>query len=221
MGLTLEDRYVDEDFELSKPNFSSCSNLAFGIGGGALANIGNWLDESQVPGFDARCTSDQFDFSTEPVWFSQLDPAVQALYEAPKNGSDVLLPGMPLIGEPGDPLFNPDCQPLGVDPGCGPYGNIIGSENSTFHVPKVTLDWMPTDAVMLYAFGPRRRNPAASTSSGPAVGPRQSTRSGSSRRSWTLTKSAGRRPGRPAGPCSSTARCSSRITPTSKLSLRF
>jgi len=45
-SLTLEDRYVDENFDLSKPNFSSCSNLAFGIGGGILANIGNWLDES-------------------------------------------------------------------------------------------------------------------------------------------------------------------------------
>ncbi len=158
-SLTLEDRYVDENFDLSKPNFSSCSNLAFGIGGGILANVGNWLDESQVVGFDARCTSDQFDVSTGPVWFSQLDPAIQALYEPPKNGTDVLLPGTPLIGEPGDPLFNPDCRPLGVDPGCGPYGNIIGSENSTFHVPKVTLEWMPSDAVMLYSFWAKAQKP--------------------------------------------------------------
>ena len=158
-SLTLEDRYVDEDFELSKPNFSSCSNLAFGIGGGVLANIGNWLDESQVAGFDARCTSEQFDFSTGPVWFSQLDPAIQALYVPPKNGTDLLMPGMPLIGEPGDPLFNPDCQPLGVDPACSPYGNIVGSEKSTFHVPKVTLEWLPTDTVMLYGFWAKAQKP--------------------------------------------------------------
>jgi iron complex outermembrane receptor protein len=158
-GLTLEDRYVDEDFELSKPNISSCSNLAFGIGGGALANIGNWLDESQVGGFDARCTSDQFDFSTGPILFSQLDPSIQALYEAPKNGSDVLLPGMPLIAQPGDPLFNPDCQPLGVDPNCVPYGNINGAENTTFHTPKVTLEWMPTDDVLLYTFWAQAQKP--------------------------------------------------------------
>jgi outer membrane receptor protein involved in Fe transport len=158
-SLTFEDRYVDEEFELSKPNFSNCSNLAFGIAGGVLANIGNWLDESQVAGFDARCTSDQFDLSTGPVWFSQLDPATQALYTPPKGGSDVLMPGMPLIGEPGDPLFNADCEPLGVDPGCGPYGNIIGSEESKFHVPKVTLEWMPTDAVMLYSFWAKAQKP--------------------------------------------------------------
>jgi outer membrane receptor protein involved in Fe transport len=158
-SLTLEDRYVDEDFELSKPNFSSCTSLAFGIGGGALANVGNWLDESQVAGFDARCTADQFDLSTGPVWYSQLDPAIQALYTPPKNDTDLLMPGMPLIAAPGDPLFNADCQPLGVDPACSPYGNIIGSENSTFHVPKVTLEWMPTDTVMLYGFWAKAQKP--------------------------------------------------------------
>jgi len=174
--LTLEDRYVDEDFDLSKPNQSSCTNLAFGIGAGAIANIGNWLDESQVAGFDARCTSDQFDFSTGPVFFRDLPQSTQELYldsviaEPGDTQQDLLdkllakhggalMPGDPLIAQPGDPLFNADCQPLAVDANCAPWGNIIGTENSQYHVPKVTMEWMPSDGTMLYFFWARAQKP--------------------------------------------------------------
>jgi len=165
-NLAFEDRYVDESFDLSKPNFSSCSNLAFTIAGGAIAQIAPMLDESDPAnqvgpnGFDARCTQDQFDSSNGPVWWSSLDQSVKDLYEAPKNGSDVLLPGTPFIAEDGDPAFNADCTPLGVDPNCVPYGNIVGTESSSYHTPKVTLQWMPSDDSMLYLSWGKGRKPA-------------------------------------------------------------
>jgi len=174
--LTLEDRYVDEDFNLSKPNQSSCTNLAFGIGAGAIAHVGSWLDEARNPGFDARCTSQQFDFSTGPIFFRDLPQDTQALYldaVIPEPGDTqqdlldkllakhggVLMPGDPLIAQPGDPLFNVNCQPLAVDANCAPWGNIMGSTNSQYHVPKVTMEWMPTDDVMLYGFWARGQKP--------------------------------------------------------------
>ena len=175
--LTLEDRYVDEDFNLSKPNQSSCTNLAFSIGAGAIAHVGPWLDEALNPGFDARCTSQQFDFSTGPIFFRDLPQNTQALYldaviaEPGDTQQDLLdkllakhggvrsMPGDPLIAQPGDPLFNVNCQPLAVDANCAPWGNIIGSTNSKYHVPKVTMEWMPTDDVMLYGFWARGQKP--------------------------------------------------------------
>jgi len=165
-NLAIEDRYVDESFDLSKPNFSSCSNLAFTIAGGAIAQIGPMLDESdplnQVGpnGFNARCTEDQFDSSNGPVWWSSLDQSVKDLYTAPKNGSDILLPGIPLIAEDGDPAFSSGCPPLGVDQNCISYGNIVGTESSSYHTPKVTLRWMPGDASMLYLSWGKGRKPS-------------------------------------------------------------
>ena len=40
--------------------------------------------------------------------------------------------------------------PLGVDANCRPYGNIIGSEDSSYHTPKVTLQWFMNDDAMTY-----------------------------------------------------------------------
>ena len=54
---TFETRYVDEDFELWKPNQSSCTNLGFSL----LFGFGRVLvplsSEAANPGFDALCTS--------------------------------------------------------------------------------------------------------------------------------------------------------------------
>ena len=153
--LTLENRYVDETQDLNKPNFSSCTNLAFGIGAGLIARPLQFLDEAQNPGIDNRCTADQFDTSTGPIWFSDLPAATQALYNPPKSG-DVLLPGMPFI----DPDVSADCRPLGVDPDCRPFGNVIGSTDSSYNTPKVTLQWQPTDDLLFYTFWARAQKPA-------------------------------------------------------------
>ena len=60
---TFEDRYVKEDFDITKPNFSTCANLAFGIGGTSGSNsvVLPFLDEAENPGFDALCASDDPD----------------------------------------------------------------------------------------------------------------------------------------------------------------
>jgi outer membrane receptor protein involved in Fe transport len=54
--------------------------------------------------------------------------------------------------------------------GC-PYGNIIGTEKSDWHAPKITLDWFPTDDAMLYFSWARAIKPAGfnQVSSGGAV----------------------------------------------------
>ena len=179
LTLTLEDRYVDEDFDINRPNQSSCTNLAFSIGGGTIVPaIGPWLDEAQDSRVDNRCTSDQFDLSTGPVFFRDLPTSTHELYLdsviaepgdtqqdlldklVAKHG-DVLMPGNPLIMQPDDPLFRPQttCLPLAVDANCAPWGNIIGSSNSKFHTPKVTLQWMPTDDAMLYVFWAKAQKP--------------------------------------------------------------
>ena len=78
----------------------------------------------------------------------------------------MLFPGQPLkINgiDPLDPLGtagSPGNMPLSVDTvGC-PYGNIIGTEKSDWHAPKITLDWFPTDDAMLYFSWARAIKPA-------------------------------------------------------------
>jgi outer membrane receptor protein involved in Fe transport len=178
-NLTLEDRWVvDETFTLSKPNFSSCTSLAFGIFGGDAALPGALLDESENPGFNALCTSDGF--FGDPVFFEDLDPGIQAHYLPPNVQCDkaagVLLPGQPLKTNGIDPLEpgnvgTANNMPLSVDTvGC-PYGNIIGTVESDWHAPKVTVDWFPTDDAMVYFSWARSIKPAGinQVSSGGAV----------------------------------------------------
>jgi outer membrane receptor protein involved in Fe transport len=168
-NLTLEDRWVvKEKFRLNKPNFSSCTNFAFGIFAGAAARPGAWLDESENPDFNALCTGDGF--FGDPVWFGDLDPGLQAHYMSPNVQCDkfanVLLPGQPLSIngiDPLQPLNAPGVannMPLSVDTvGC-PYGNIIGEQDSNWHAPKITLDWFPTDDAMIYFSWARAIKPA-------------------------------------------------------------
>ncbi len=168
-GLTLEDRYVvDETFTLSKPTFSSCTNLAAGdIWRGHGDSDRAWLDESENPDFNALCTSDGF--FGDPVFFEDLDPGIQAHYLPPNTGCEktagVLLPGQPLKTNGIDPLEpggvgREDNLPLSVDTvGC-PYGNIIGTVESDWHAPKITLDWFATDDAMLYFSWARSIKPA-------------------------------------------------------------
>ena len=62
--LTLESRYVDEEFNVSRPNQSGCSNLQFALGRLSFAPM-RVEDLNGVPGdpnyFDALCTSVNFD----------------------------------------------------------------------------------------------------------------------------------------------------------------
>ena len=106
--LTLEDRYVDETFDISRPNQSGCSNVQFALGRLSFAPM-RVENLNGTPGdgtyFNALCTSVNFD---EP--------------------SD---------NDPNSPTFNN-------------YAIISGTEKSSFHTPKVTVEWMPADEAMLY-----------------------------------------------------------------------
>ena len=82
------------------------------------------------------------------------------------KSSGITIPGFPLdsYGDPVDPanLINPDgnLQPAGTDAGGCPWGLITGTQDSSYHVPKVTLEWTPTDDSLIYAFWAKAIKPA-------------------------------------------------------------
>ena len=172
--VTFEDRYVDETFDLTKPNLSSCTTFAFGIGAGIIATI-PLADQEQNPDLNIACTADAFDRSTGPVLWDDLPPDLQAFYEPHTVGasnitcaksSGVTMPGFPLNGY-GDPIDaddinNPDSNllPAGTDAGGCPWGTISGDQDSQYHVPKVTVEWTPTDDSMVYFFWAKAIKPA-------------------------------------------------------------
>lgn len=104
--VTLEDRYINETFDLLRPNFSSCSNIALPIT--QLFSIGLPQESNPVTtaAEDVVCRSEGF--------------------------------------------LNPNL-PSGFDVAGGLNWTLIeGSESSSFHTPKVTVRWLPTDDAMLY-----------------------------------------------------------------------
>jgi outer membrane receptor protein involved in Fe transport len=172
--VTFEDRYVDETFDLTKPVFSSCTNLGFGIGAGIIAKI-RLLDQEQNPDLNIRCVADAYDRSTGPILVDDLPDDIRAFYEPHVAGatnvtciksSGITLPGAPLdgYGDPLDPanLNNPDgnLQPAGKDAGGCPWGTISGTQDSKYHVPKVTVEWTPTDDSLVYFFWAKAQKPA-------------------------------------------------------------
>lgn len=172
--VSFEDRYVDEEFNLTKPVFSSCTNLALSIAGGFIAKA-PLLDQEQNPDLNIVCTSDAFDRSTGPIAVNDLPDDIRAFYEPHMAGatnvscvksSGITLPGFPLngYGDPvdGDDINNPDgnLHPAGTDAGGCPWGTINGTQDSSYHVPKVTLEWTPTDESLVYAFWAKAIKPA-------------------------------------------------------------
>jgi outer membrane receptor protein involved in Fe transport len=172
--VTFEDRYIDETFDLTKPNQSGCTTFGFGIGAGIIAKIPLY-DQEQNPELNLACTSDHFDRSTGPVLWDDLPPDLQAFYEPHTIGasnitcvkaSGVTMPGFPLNGY-GDPIDagdinNPDGNllPAGTDAGGCPWGTISGTQDSGYHVPKVTVEWNPTDDSLVYFFWAKAIKPA-------------------------------------------------------------
>jgi len=164
--LTLEDRYVDETFDLTKPNASSCTTFGLGIGGGIIAKAP--LHNAAETDLLVTCTDDYFDRSTGPVLWDDLPDDLKAFYEPHNLGasnitctkaSGVTMPGFPLNGY-GDPLdaddvgtiSDPALHPAGTDAGGCPWGTISGTQDSNYHTPKVTMEWTPTDDSMVYFF---------------------------------------------------------------------
>jgi outer membrane receptor protein involved in Fe transport len=180
--LTFEDRYVDEQFDLTKPNFSSCTTLGFAIGGGFGPADIPLLDQAANPDLDLRCTADYFDRSTGPILWDDLPADIRALYEPIPEGepndrgavnitcvkaSGVTLPGFPLNDfgdpvDPNDPDFNSrdaSYYPAAADPGGCPWGTIAGTQDSQYHVPKVTVEWTPSDDSLVYFFWAKAQKP--------------------------------------------------------------
>jgi outer membrane receptor protein involved in Fe transport len=172
--VTFEDRYVDETFDLTKPNASGCTTFGLSIGAGVIARV-PLLNEQENPDLLIACTADYFDRSTGPIRIEDLPEDLQAFYQPHTAGatnvtcvksSGVTVPGFPLdgYGDPidGDNLLNPDgnLQPAGTDAGGCPAGTITGSQDSQYHVPKVTVEWNPTDDSMVYFFWAKAIKPA-------------------------------------------------------------
>ena len=139
--LTLEDRYVDETFDLTKPNASSCTTFALNIGGGIIAEV-PLLDADGNPDLLLKCTDDYFDRSTGPILWDDLPDDLKAFYEPHNLGasditctkaSGVTMPGFPLNGY-GDPIdaddvgtiSDPELHPGGTDAGGCPWGDDLG-----------------------------------------------------------------------------------------------
>ncbi len=173
--LTVEDRYVDEQFDLTKPNTVGCTIFAFAIGGGFGPADIPLIDAAANPDLLVTCPSEYYDRSTGPILIDDLDPALQAFYQPHSVGatnvtcvksSGVTLPGFPLDSY-GDPIDEANAikpfgnlHPAGVDAGGCPVGTISGTQNSQYHVPKVTMEWTPTDDSLVYFFWAKATKPA-------------------------------------------------------------
>ncbi|MDP6674240.1 MAG: TonB-dependent receptor [Gammaproteobacteria bacterium] len=135
--LTLEGRYVDEEFTLRRPNQASCSNLGFTV------NFGGFIvplqSEALNPGLDVNC--EDIHTAMEKLNYG-LDP------NGPENLADLLCRSRdPITGE-----LDPNGTPL---EGCVldatlDWAFIQGTERSKFFTPKITVDWMPTDDALIY-----------------------------------------------------------------------
>jgi len=154
LKLTAEARYVDERFQIERPNQSSCSNLAIGYGfnsGGGTTTLplgGSWVIEGSgtpippFPGFpgvnvtpDLNCSSVNgratFDF-----W-------------------DTIGDGFsPMLDDDGQPVLDANGQRILVrDP------DDVGVEDDSFLAPKVTLEWFWDEGKMAYFSWAKARKP--------------------------------------------------------------
>jgi iron complex outermembrane receptor protein len=110
--VTVEDRFVDEDFTLFKPNHSSCTTTGFAVPEGQV--VGNNPIRAETDATDVVCESER-----------------------------VLSSG---IGQ------------VSVQAG-DDWAYIQGSQSSSFHTPKVTLEWTPTDDSLLYIYWAKAQKP--------------------------------------------------------------
>ena len=148
--LTLEGRYVDEAFDIRRPNQASCATLGF------TAILGNFTvplqSEALNPGLDVNCEAEH--------------TAIEKLnYGLDPNGPEIL---SDLLCRTRDPVTG-ELDPNGViicQPGDTTYDMTLdwafieGTESSRFFTPKITLDWTPTDTTLLYFSWARAQKPA-------------------------------------------------------------
>jgi outer membrane receptor protein involved in Fe transport len=155
--LTAENRYVHEQFDLRKPNQSSCTELGFAVAPGVATsdpgtalNFAPMKDENGVltmaSGYETRCT-----------WEDKDPPGTGGGVQDPQNSNNC------------DPAFDTAAEAelrarAALDPetefkdSCWQY--ISGTESSYYNVPKVTLEWTPTDDLMVYGFYGKGQKPA-------------------------------------------------------------
>lgn len=116
--LTLEDRYVDEDFDILRPNQGPCTP----IGAGVLTVPFIVLEREMF----------------HPVTGEILNDVVcTAIDDSPANT----------------------------------YMLIDGSTSSSFHVPKVTVEWAPTDDMLFYSYWATARKPGGINQLSPGGSP--------------------------------------------------
>jgi len=120
--LTLEDRYVEEDFRMKKPNQSSCTALAIGSGGLNFP-IGGATTASQAALWKEGATQyGQADFGGGLPFGFIPEADWEALCSWQTSGQT----------------------------GTNSWAYIEGETTSKYHTPKVTLEWFTNDDAMIY-----------------------------------------------------------------------
>jgi len=145
---TFEGRYVDETFTIRRPNQSACATLGF------TATFGNFVvplqSEELNPGLDVNCEAEHT--AMQKVFWG-LDPngpeILSELLCRERDANGDLDPNGEIICEIGDAAYDQTLD----------WAFIEGSEDSKFFTPKITLDWMPNDEVLVYLSWARGQKP--------------------------------------------------------------
>ncbi|MBT8444355.1 MAG: TonB-dependent receptor [Gammaproteobacteria bacterium] len=146
--LTLEGRYVDEDFDVRKPNHSACATLGFAATFGAF--VIPLQSEELNPGLDVNCESEHVALAKVSYGLDPNGPEILADLLCRARGPDGELdPNGAVLCVSGDPNYDTTLD----------WAFIQGSESSKFFTPKITLDWMPTDDILVYFSWGRGQKP--------------------------------------------------------------
>jgi len=148
--LTLEGRYVDEEFDLRRPNQASCGNLGFTV------HQGNFTvplqSEALNPGLDVNCEDrhtalEKLNYGLDPNGPEILSDLLCRTRD-PDTGE--LDPNGTVFCRLGDALYDNTLD----------WAFIQGTETSKFFTPKITMDWMPSDDALIYFSWARAQKPA-------------------------------------------------------------
>ena len=147
--LTVEGRYVDETFDIRKPNHSACATLGF------TATFGGFViplqSEALNPGLDVNCESENAALAKVSYGLDPNGPEILAdlLCRSRDPVTGDLDPNGTVICRPGDPNYDTTLD----------WAFIRGSESSKFFTPKITLDWLPRDEILVYFSWARGQKP--------------------------------------------------------------